>query len=605
MTVTAVARRKATLVSADAAGYSRLMAADELATIRAITVFRDGGERIAEAHGGRLVDSPGDNLLFEFTLASAALSASLAFQAFVRETNEGYPPADRMQFRIGVHSGEVVVDGGRIYGSGINIAARLERLARPGGICISEVVRAEVVDTLGLEDIGPQFVKNIPHPVHAFFVDVPGQVLPVAAPNRSGWPAIAVLPFEAGGGNADGDADVDTDYLADGLGEDLITTLALWRQFPVIARNSSFTYASSTVDPVVAGAELGAAYLVLGSLRRLDQRVRIVVRLLETESGRLLWADRWSATLDDLFETGAEIAQAISVALRPGLLSDMSERALRQPPADLTAWDYALRGLWHLNRTERADAARAIELLTRAVQLDPSSGFAHGHLAHAHYQQLLHQWTSDREADMRAVLEHAEYAVACDPMDANGYLYRSLAQAMTGRLDEAVQALRRSVELNPSLPKARSLLGQFLGIGGRTDEALRELDAATRLSPRDPDLWSFHLGRAIVYFVAGRYEESRLAGEETLSVNPESAHGLTNVAATSALLGDLPRARAAFAQARRVWPDMTEEALSTLFASFPPATTAQFFHGLRLAGLESPDPPGAAASGVPTREDLP
>ena len=597
MTSTAVARRKATLVSADAAGYSRLMVIDELATIRAITVFRDGGEQIAQARGGRLVDSPGDNLLFEFEHASQALGASLAFQAFVRETNEQHAPEDRMQFRIGVHSGEVVVDGGRIYGSGINIAARLERLARPGGICISDLVRAEVGDTPGLEDIGPQFVKNIPTPVHAFFVDVPGQVLPVAASSRPTWPAIAVLPFESG--------DVDTEYLADGLGEDLITTLALWRQFPVIARASSFTYQADAIDPVVTGAELGASYLVVGSLRRLDQRVRIVVRLLETETGRLLWADRWSSTLDDLFETGSEIAQAISVALRPGLLSDMSERALRQPPADLTAWDYALRGLWHLNRTERTSAAKAIELLTRAVQLDPASGFAHGHLAHAHYQQLLHQWTSDRDADMRAVVEHAEHAVVCDPMDANGYLYRSLAQAMTGRLDEAVQALRRSVELNPSLPKARSLLGQFLGIAGRTDEALRELDAAVRLSPRDPDLWSFHLGRAIVYFVAGRFEESRAAGEQTLTVNPESGHALTNVAATSALLGDLPRARAALARARRVWPDMSEEAMRTLFASFPTETTEQFFGGLRLAGLDPPDSAGAPASAVPSGEDLP
>ena len=595
MTSTAVARRKATLVSADAAGYSRLMAADELATIRAITVFRDGGERIAAAHGGRLVDSPGDNLLFEFSHASAALAAALAFQAFVRETNEDHAPEDRMQFRIGVHCGEVVVEGGRIYGSGINIAARLERLARPGGICISDLVRAEVVDIPGLEDIGPQFVKNIPAPVHAFFVDVPGQVLPVAAASRSTWPAIAVLPFEA--------ADADTDYLADGLGEDLITTLALWRQFPVIARDSSFTYQGSSIDPVVVGAELGASYLVLGSLHRLDQRVRIAVRLLDAESGRLLWGDRWTSTLEDLFETGSEIAQAISVALRPGLLSDMSERALRQPPADLTAWDYALRGLWHLNRTERSSATQAVELLTRAVQLDPSSGFAHGHLAHAHYQRLLHQWTRDRDADMQAVVEHAEYAVACDPMDANGYLYRSLAQAMTGRLDEAVQALRRSVELNPSLPKSRSLLGQFLGIAGRTDEGLRELDAATRLSPRDPDLWSFHVGRAIVYFVAGRYEESRAAGEQTLAVNPESAHGLTNVAATSALLGDLPRARAALARARRVWPDISEAAMRTLFASFPPETTERFFEGLRLAGLQPPEAPDAPASAAPSRED--
>jgi len=184
---TAVARRSATLVSADAAGYSRLMAVDELATIQAIKIFREAGERIADEHGGRLVDSPGDNLLFEFDSAAPAVRAARRFQEFVLELNERYAPEERMQFRIGVHSGEVVVDEDRIYGSGINIAARLERLARPGGICISETVRDEADVPHTLEDIGPQYVKNIPHPIHAFFVDVPGQALP-GPPKSSAWP---------------------------------------------------------------------------------------------------------------------------------------------------------------------------------------------------------------------------------------------------------------------------------------------------------------------------------------------------------------------------------------------------------------------------------
>ena len=343
MTVTAVERRRATLVSADAAGYSRLMAVDELATIEAIKIFREAAEEIAADHGGRLVDSPGDNMLFEYGSSASALEASLKFQGFVLETNERYAPGDRMQFRMGVHSGEIVVDDDRIYGSGINIAARLERLARPGGICVSELVLEDVGSTPGLEDIGPQHVKNIPHPIHAFFVDVPGQALP-EPPKSSAWPAIAVMPFAT----AEGDADAE--YLADGMSEDLITNLAMWHQFPVIARNSTFTYKNRAVDPVAIGEELDAQYLVVGSLRRSDRRVRISAQLLETETGRHVWADRWSTTLDDAFETGDEIAQAISVALRPELLKSMSERAMRQAPGDLTAWDYALRGLWHLRR---------------------------------------------------------------------------------------------------------------------------------------------------------------------------------------------------------------------------------------------------------------
>ncbi len=581
---TAVARRSATLVSADAAGYSRLMAVDELATIQAIKNFREAGERIAVEHGGRLVDSPGDNLLFEFRSASPALEAARGFQAFVLEANERYAPEDRMQFRIGMHSGEVVVDDDRIYGSGINIAARLERLARPGGICISKTVRDQSDVAHALEDIGPQYVKNIPDPIHAFFVDVPGQSFPVR-PRSTAWPAIAVLPFETAEG------DVDSEYLADGMSEDLITTLAMWHQFPVIARNSTFTYKGGTIDPVVVGEELGAEYLVVGSFRRFDRRVRISVQLLDAQTGEHIWADRWNTTLHDAFETGDEIAQAISVALRPELLKNMSERAMRQGPADLTAWDYALRGLWHLRRPTREDGEQAVALLSRAVQLDPDSGFAHAHLAHAHYRMVQHHWTEDREADLAGLIEHADRAIACDPMDANGHQFRSLACSVQGKRDDALVSLRRAIELNPSMPVARSLLGQFLGMAGRTEEGLRELDTAIRLSPRDPQLWTFHGGKQVVLFIAERYEESREASRQALEADPESAAGTAyvNIAATSALLGDVEEARDALAETLRVWPRMTATALRTLCASMPEASVDAAFRGLRLAGWEPDD----------------
>ena len=587
--MTAVERRSATLVSADAAGYSRLMAEDELATIQAIKVFREAGEQFAVEHGGRLVDSPGDNLLFEFDGAGHALDALLRFQEFVLVTNEQYAPEDRMQFRIGMHSGEVVVDSDRIYGSGINIAARLERLARPGGICISETVRGELERSPTLEDIGPQHVKNIPYPIHAFFVDVPGQELP-ARLQRSEWPAIAVLPFETAEG------DEDAEYLADGLAEDLITRLAMWRQFPVIARNSTFTYKGRAVDASVVGKELGAEYLVVGNLRHAGSRIRITAQLLDPETGQHIWADRWNTTLDDAFDTGDEIAQAISVALRPELLKDMSERAMRQAPADLTAWDYALRGVWHLRRTTRADGEQSVALLTRAVQLDPASAFAHANLAHAHYRMLQQHWTADRDADLAALVEHADRAVACDPMEANGYVFQSLACSVQGRPQDAVATLQRAVELNPSLPVARSLLGQFLGIAGRTEEGLRELDAAIRLSPRDPRLWTFYAGKAVVLSVAGRLEESSAASERALELDPDaaSATALSNIASNAALLGDLPRARTALAETLRVWPDMSEATLRALFASFPESRVEEYFHGLRLAGW-TPD-----TAGIPT-----
>jgi adenylate cyclase len=592
MVAIALERRRATLVSADAAGYSRLMATDEVATIQTITIFREAAEQIAQEHGGRLVDSPGDNLLFEFESSADALDGALLFQAFVQDANKGHAPEDAMQFRIGVHCGEIAVDGDRIYGSGINIAARLERLARPGGICISDDVRDQLDSAPALDDIGQQYVKNIPHPIHAFFVDVPGQSVPMRLATST-WPAIAVLPFET----AEGDSDAE--YLADGMTEDLITTLAIWRQFPVIARNSTFLYKGRTADSVVA-EELGAEYLVVGSLRRVGERVRIAAQLLDGETGQHLWADRWNTTLDDAFQTGDEIAQAISVALRPELLKNMSERAMRQAPADMTAWDYALRGLWHLHRPSRDDGEQAVALLTRAVELDPASGFAHAHLAHAHYRMLQQHWTVDRAADLAALVDHAERAVSCDPMEANGYLFRALACSVQGQPEGAITALRRAVELNPSLPVARSLLGQFLGIAGRTEEGLRELDCAIRLSPRDPQLWTFHGGKQVVLSIAGRYEESRAESERALEIDADAASAVaySNIAATSAHLGDLPRARAALAETLRVWPNMSEATLRALFASIPEGPVEKFFEGLRLAGWtpEQEDAP----SGVTT-----
>ena len=590
MTTAAVERRNATLVSADAFGYSRLMATDELATIRAITQHREAGERIAAEHGGRLVDSPGDNLLFEFRQPTDALAASLTFHEHVRTFNDPLPEGDRMHFRIGIHMGEIVVEGDRIYGSGINIAARLERLARPGGICISSLVRDHLESPPPLEDIGPQHVKNIPYPVHAFFVDVPGQRLPEGDRPRTSWPAIAILPFE------NLNHDPDQDYLAEGISDEVITALAMSRQFPVIARNSSFTYKGRTVDPKVIGAELNAAYVVVGTVRRIESRVRINAMLIDAETGTNLWADRWNTDIADVFETDIEIAQAIAVALRPGLLKAESERAMRRAPADLTAWDYALRGLWHLNRTDRESNEQAIALLTRAVELDPTSAFAAGHLAHAHYRMLQHQWSTDPAHHVKCLIANAERAVACDPQDATGHLYRGLSHSVRGQLPETIAALERSVELNPSLPSARSLLGQFLGLAGRMDEALAQLDKAVALSPRDPQLWTFHAGRAGVLFIDGRYAEARQSSERAVAIYPDAGPALSNIAATSALLGDMPRAQWAVRELRRVAPNATLANVRAYLAAAPPGAIERLLEGLRLAGYELPEA-GAAEEG--------
>ncbi|MGJ7450950.1 tetratricopeptide repeat protein [Aquipuribacter sp. MA13-6] len=578
MAVLDVVRRESVLVSADVAGWSRLLADDDLATIQAITTFRGVGEAVARDHGGRLVDSPGDNLLFAFATSQSALDAALSFQAQVHAANADVPAAQRMHFRIGVDRGEVVEQDRRVYGHGVNVAARLERLARPGGICLSQAVREALTDHPPLEDIGEQRVKNIQHPVRAWFVDVPGQVRTAVAAGGA-RPTVAVLPFDDLG-----EAPAQ-EYFADGLVEELLTSLAAARHFPVISRSSSFALRGSGYDTQQAGTALGARYVVVGSVRRAGDRVRITARLVDVDDGVQVWADRWDTAVADVFDAQAEVAEAIAVALRPELLRAESVRALRRAPADLDAWDYALRGLWHLHRPGAEDNARARELLQRAVDQDPSSGFAHGLLAHAHYLSLTHSWTDDVEATVAQLAVHADRAVECDPREAGGHLYRGLVASVAGRLGDAVASFRRAVELNPSLPVARSLLGQFLAVGGDHEAGAAEVEHAIRLSPEDPQLAALLSGLGVVHFHAGRLAEARAVCERALVVTPGFAPALTTVASTSALLGDLDRARTAARALERLAPRLTAETLRRVSASGRPEMVEQLLRGLELAGF--------------------
>ena len=409
-----------------------------------------------------------------------------------------------MQFRIGMHSGEVVVDSDRIYGSGINIAARLERLARPGGICISDDVREQLDATPELEDIGPQYVKNIPYPIHAFFVDVPGQAVPErVAMSRRGRRSRFCRSRPPSG-------DSDAEYLADGMTEDLITTLAMWRQFPVIARNSTFLYKGRTIWPG-RGQGAGAEYLVVGSLRRGGDRVRIAAAAARAETGRPLWADRWNTDArgrvrDRRRDRAGDLGRSAARTAQGRVRTGHAPSARRHDRLGLRA----ARAVAHPPAGSREDGEQAVALLTRAVELDPDVRLR----PCAPRPRPLSDSSSSngRRIALRLSLlcRAAERAIACDPMEAYGYVFRALGVFGAGQAAEgAITALRRAVELNPSLPVARSLLGQFLGIAGETEEGLRELDHAILLSPRDPQLWSFHAGKAGVLFMAGRDAEAR------------------------------------------------------------------------------------------------
>jgi adenylate cyclase len=575
-------RRHAAFLSADAVGYSRLMVDDDLATVRALSERREIAIRLTREHGGRVVDSPGDNLLAEFPLAIDAVRCAMNMQAEIVELKAATPQP--MSFRIGIHEGDMIVVDDRAYGTSINVAARLERLARPGGICISDLVENQVERELDVqfEDIGEQRVKNIPEPVHAWFVPTPGEERRQPSTTEpSSRPAIAVLPFDNLSNNPE------QEYFADGICEELITSLAIWRQFPVIARNSSFSYKGQSIDVKQVGRELGAGYVVEGSVRRSGRDVRIVAQLIDAETGLHVWADRWDGDLEDAFSLQEEIAQAIAVALHPELLALESERARRRPPANLDAWDYTLQGLWCLNRRTREENLRARDLCSKALELDPGSVFAQSTLAITYYQDIFHRWTDRTKDTIAQLVEAAERCLSLDTRDPAAHLVSGLGHLASGDVEGAVAALRHAVERNPSLPVAQSLLGQFLAMSGHAPEGIVHLERAVALSPRDPALWTFFTGLAVAYFIADRIEESAQAAERSLEINAEAAINYTCIAAAAALAGDQARAEEAVRQLLRLEPDFTVESLKLLLSASDPNANERFFRGLRQAGLDA------------------
>jgi len=529
-------RRLAGIMAADVVGYSAMVAVDEPATLARVRRLRtDIIGPLAAAHGGRLFKTTGDGFLAAFASAVQALRCAIAIQDRLRAQPDG------IRLRIGLHQGEVVPEDDDLLGDGVIIAARLEPLAEPGGICLSARVCEDAAGkvALDLEDLGTPDLKNIATPIQVFRIRPgPSQVSPAVLPPQRDLPSIAVLPFA----NMSGDAD--QEYFADGLTEDILTALTRFTQLKVIARNSTFVYKGRAVSIRDVARDLGVRYVVEGSVRRAGERIRVTAQLVEAATAAHLWAERYDRALTDIFALQDEITERIVTTLVSNIERSIIEQARRKPPGSLGAYELFLHGREQRDLSRYEGMLAAEKLFEQAIALDPNFALAHAELAYIQYVHVT--WRvhpEQREARLAKGFAHARRALQLEaslPL-ANRALGNLHLRAREYR--DAVTWTRRAVELNPGEAESHAWLANVLSYVGRSAEALEQLDYARRLDPLQPPLWDFYIGRALVHL--GRYEEALPWLEASVRRVLTFGHWWHYVAAALAQLGRLEEARSA------------------------------------------------------------
>lgn len=511
-------RRLAAIIAADVVGYSKMMGRDEIGTLTRLKALRAEflHPKIAE-YGGRIVKTTGDGTLIEFPSAVDAVLHAVDVQRGMAERNAGRPADQQVQIRLGINVGDIIIDQDDIYGDGVNVAARLEGLAEPGGICVSARVYDYVRGRLDVafDDLGRQAVKNIAEAVHVYrirlsegaaarAVEAPGS-LPL--PNK---PSIAVLPFV----NMSGDSE--QEYFADGISEDLITALSRIRWFFVIARNSCFAYKGRSPDIREVARALGVAYVLEGSVRKAGNRVRITAQLIDGLSGNHVWAQRYDRDLEDIFAVQDEITATLVGAIEPELGRAERERAQANRPDDLRAWDLYQRGLWHTYKRTREDLAEAQRLFRQAIEIDPGMARAYAAAEEAFFFQFVGGYVDTSAGTKADALRFAEKAVELDGQDAFNRYALGRVLTLVRRHDSAVFELRKAVELDPSFAQAHYALGMALATGGHPEDSLPHIDLAMRLSPQDPYFGQFLVRKAEACLFLGRLEEAIESAERSL-----------------------------------------------------------------------------------------
>ena len=557
-------RRLAAIFAADVEGYSRLMGADEVATLDALTARREILDGLIATHGGRIANTAGDSVLAEFGSAVDAVRCAMEAQGALAKANSTLPENRHINFRIGVHVGDVMVRAGDLFGDGVNIAARLQTLARAGGLCISGVTYDQVRKILPLEftDLGAQTVKNIEEPIRAYEVraqgeaassalkDVssPGDRKPLALPDK---PSIAVLPFQ----NMSGDPE--QEYFADGMVEDIITALSRFKSLFVIARNSSFTYKGKAVDIKQVGRELGVRYVLEGSVRKAGGRVRITGQLIDAATGAHLWADRFDGALDDIFDLQDNVTQQVVGAIEPELDRAEIERASRSPIGNVDAITEFYRGLPHINwptSPENNDAA--LQHFRNAIALDPTFPTAYGSAATCLMWRRANRWPADFASDDAELLRLADRVKELGTDDAPtltgiGFaLFHNRVNCEAG-----IEMIDRAIRSNPNYAQAYNSRGWLRAWDGGSDAAIADFEQSMRLSPRDPFSFTLMLGIAFGHFNAGRHAEAAIWADRSIRSFPYFIGGLVTAIACYVEAGRLEDAQKAKADLLRLSPE--------------------------------------------------
>jgi adenylate cyclase len=534
-------RRLAAILASDVVGYSRLMGVNEERALAQLQAHqRELLEPSISEHRGRIVKTTGDGMLVEFASVVDALRCATEIQRGMTERNAEVPTAERIEFRIGINVGDIMSEGGDIFGDGVNVAARLEALADPGSICVSGRVQEDARGKFDIpfEDRGEQRLKNIALPVRVYKVRLGGET-PTAVPALSlpDKPSIAVLPFT----NMSGDPE--QEYFADGVTEDLITALSRIRWFFVIARNSCFAYKGQSTDIRDVARKLGVAYVLEGSVRKAGNRVRVTAQLIDGGSGNHVWAQRYDRDLEDIFSVQDEITETLAGAIEPELGKAEHERARTRRPDDLRAWDLCQRGLWHTYKRTRQDLADAQHMFRQAIEIDPGLARAYAAAEEAFFFQFVGGYVDTGQAAKADALRFAEKAVQLDGEDAFNRYALGRALTLVRRHDSAVFELRKAIELNPSFAQAHSALAMALATGGHPEEALPHIELAMRLSPQDPYFGQFLVRRAEACLFSGRVEEAVEAAERSLREPNIQWSRWAILAAAQAHLGRLEEAR--------------------------------------------------------------